>query len=145
VGHTVTVKKINEAIDLNATEGLILGGPIRMNKIAPDLLKFAVKNQDLLMKMKVACFSVGTDLKNVSRDFSGTDVPNELREIASVIRSKSSVKFAGVMNYSLLSFPVKLLITKLVKAPEGDFRNWNLIAEWATFLNRKVFTNNGTE
>ena len=38
--------------------------------------------------------------------------------------------FAGTMDYSKLSFVLRLVI-KAMKVPEGDFRNWDAIRDWA--------------
>ena len=43
------------------------------------------------------------------------------------------LSFAAALDYSNLSLPIKLIM-KLKGAPEGDFRNWDVISAWATSL-----------
>jgi menaquinone-dependent protoporphyrinogen oxidase len=42
--------------------------------------------------------------------------------------------FAGKMDYSKLKPLDRFIAKRLVKAPEGDFRNWDKIKSWALKL-----------
>ncbi len=42
--------------------------------------------------------------------------------------------FAGKMDYSKLKRFDRFIGKRLVKAPEGDFRDWNKIRQWAEEL-----------
>jgi menaquinone-dependent protoporphyrinogen IX oxidase len=42
--------------------------------------------------------------------------------------------FAGKMDYSKISFFERFMVTKVFSTPEGDFRNWEKIQNWANNL-----------
>ncbi len=56
--------------------------------------------------------------------------PIEVGEIVEAIGVRDHRVFAGRLDKSLLGFGERAMITA-VKAPEGDFRDWEAIREWA--------------
>jgi len=46
--------------------------------------------------------------------------------------------FAGKMDFSELGFIVRFIVRRMVKAPEGDFRDWDKIGEWADSIQEKL-------
>jgi len=45
--------------------------------------------------------------------------------------------FAGVMDYSKLSFMLRLMM-KAMGSPEGDFRDWEAIRAWASQVRARL-------
>jgi hypothetical protein len=54
-----------------------------------------------------------------------------VRKVAPNIEPVSTGLFAGVVDFSKLSFMDKSML-KIKGASEGDFRNWAAIKKWAT-------------
>jgi hypothetical protein len=44
------------------------------------------------------------------------------------------------MDYSKLGFFARFIVKSMVKVPEGDFRNWDMIRQWAKDLYPKWFS-----
>jgi menaquinone-dependent protoporphyrinogen oxidase len=42
--------------------------------------------------------------------------------------------FAGKMDYGKISFLERMIVSKIFGVPEGDFRNWEAIQDWANNL-----------
>lgn len=55
---------------------------------------------------------------------------NALREI---VKPRTTAVFAGKMDFNKLSI-LDRMIAKMVKSPQGDFRNWEAIRAWAESL-----------
>ncbi len=53
---------------------------------------------------------------------------------APLVRPVSVGFFGGKMDYHRLSFFQRLFARWIIGAPQGDFRNWDLIREWASGL-----------
>jgi menaquinone-dependent protoporphyrinogen oxidase len=68
--------------------------------------------------------------------------PRQLAEIAARIPIREHRMFFGALDTSKLSFGERMLV-KAVKAPEGDFRNWDEISRWADEIG-KVLSNGGS-
>jgi menaquinone-dependent protoporphyrinogen oxidase len=51
--------------------------------------------------------------------------------------------FFGALDRSKLGFGERMLV-KAVKAPEGDFRDWDAIQSWADDIARELGTGSGT-
>lgn len=61
-------------------------------------------------------------------------IPNKaLRPIADRIRPRDIAVFYGNMNMKKLNF-IETWMIKNVKAPLGDFRDWEAITSWATAI-----------
>ncbi len=56
--------------------------------------------------------------------------PADLDELMSETGARSHIVFAGKLDRERLSVGERLLVRAL-KAPEGDFRDWDAIREWA--------------
>jgi menaquinone-dependent protoporphyrinogen oxidase len=63
--------------------------------------------------------------------------PDDARAIESATGAMDQRVFAGRLTQSQLSLPERLIV-KAVRAPYGDFRPWDDIADWATEIARYV-------
>jgi menaquinone-dependent protoporphyrinogen oxidase len=56
--------------------------------------------------------------------------PRQLEELRETLHPRGHEMFFGALVRDRLSFGERM-IAKAVKAPEGDFRDWDAIAAWA--------------
>ncbi len=129
-GAAVDVRLATEVNDLSAYQAVILGSAIRMGRWLPEAVKFVETQQDALKQVPVAYFTVCMTLQE--------DTEENRREVAAYVDPASEIvqpvnvgAFAGAMDYGQLSLPFQLMI-KMMKVPEGDFRNWDSIHTWGS-------------
>jgi menaquinone-dependent protoporphyrinogen oxidase len=59
--------------------------------------------------------------------------PRQLAELTETLRPKEHRIFFGALDQSKLGFGERILV-KAVKAPDGDFRDWDQIRDWAAAI-----------
>ncbi len=125
----VDVKPMKDISDISGYDATIVGSAIRMAQWLPEARNFIKSHQSHLNKIPTAIFSV--HILNLD------DNPESQQErlaytkpIKEVLSPWAEAFFAGKIDQSLLSFFERLLF-KLIKSPEGDFRNWDIIRSWA--------------
>ena len=137
-GQDADARPVREAGDLGDYEGFVLGSAAYMGHWLKDATRFVRSNQDLLAQRPVWLFSSGplgteaTDAKGV--DLHAAAEPTELSELQKTIHPREHHVFFGVLDPGRLSFTERSL-RKLPAAratlPEGDFREWDEVQEWA--------------
>jgi menaquinone-dependent protoporphyrinogen oxidase len=111
---------------------VIIGGPIYMGKMIGDVGKFVSRHYNELMNLPVAGFIVG--LAPVSKDpLSIMNAEKVLLASLAPLQPVVITAFAGRLDPEKLSW-FQNWITKKVKSPVGDFRDWTAIAAWAKEL-----------
>lgn len=106
---------------------VILGSAIYAGNWLPQAREFAEIYQEPLAIMPVWVFSsgpLGAD------DPQPHDDPNKLALPLGEVKVRDHHVFVGKLDPSSLGFGERL-ITRMVKAPYGDFRNWEEIRGWA--------------
>jgi menaquinone-dependent protoporphyrinogen oxidase len=91
--------------------------------------KFLEENQDELVNMPVWLFSsgpLGDDLDQIESE----QEPYNIEELMVMTRAVGHKIFVGKLDKKQLGLREKLVI-RMVKAPTGDFRDWQMIQEWA--------------
>ena len=131
-GIQADVSAAVDADSLASYDLVIIGSPVYTGKWLSGALNLVKKNREELSGKKVALFSTGLTMNEDTPENRETlrEASAEVREIVSPV---SEGLFAGRMEYKELSIPHKIMI-KAVKAPEGDFRDWKKIEEWALSL-----------
>lgn len=110
-------------------DAVVVGSAIRMGKWLPEAITFLEEHQAQLAAMPVALFTV--HMNNRGDD----DASRELREhyldaVRPLVSPVGTAFFAGAINPERLNL-IDRLIVRMVKAPEGDFREWETIHDWA--------------
>lgn len=128
-GAAVDVKPIKEISDISGYDATIVGSAIRMAQWLPEATDFIKKHQSQLNKKSTAIFSV--HILNLDNDpESQQERLAYTKSIKEILSPKAEAFFAGKIDQSQLSFFERLLF-KMIKSPEGDFRNWEAIRNWA--------------
>ena len=131
-GMEVDVKVIQDITSLDGYSTIIIGSAIRMGRWLPEAVDFAKQHQQLLKEAKTAIFSVHI-LNSDDTPESAKEREAYTKEINDIITPQSEAFFTGKVDPAKLGFKERLLF-KMVKSPEGDFRDWDVIRSWANQL-----------
>lgn len=138
-GLNVDVGPIREVSDIGSYHATILGSSIRAGGWLPEMIDFMKANLNQLQKMPIAFFTVCITLSDDTPENRET-VRQYLDPVRQLVNPVIEGYFAGKMDFSRLSLPVRFLV-KAMKAPEGDFRDWDKIRQWALDAKRHLVRN----
>jgi len=129
-GARVDVVPAKDAPDPSAYDAVIVGSGVRAGSWHAPVKEWVIQNADALRAGSVAFYTVCLTL---ATDPGKT---GEVRAYTDALVAESGVTpaefglFAGSNEPKQYSF-VERTILKLMKAPEGDFRDWDAIDAWA--------------
>jgi menaquinone-dependent protoporphyrinogen oxidase len=132
-GYRVELRHINEVSDLSSYSLIIIGSAIRMGNVTPEIKSFVEKRKNEIETIPTAYFVVCLTLKDDTSD-NREKVKEYLSPLRIIVQPFAEGYFAGKMDYSKLKRMDRFIVKRMVKAPEGDFRDWKLIREWAEEL-----------
>jgi menaquinone-dependent protoporphyrinogen oxidase len=136
-GFAAQATDIKEAGDTVPYDAVVLGSSIRAGKLMPEVLSFIEKNRADLTAKPLAAFVVCLTMKE--RDDKSRAVASAyLNPVHMHVTPLSEGLFAGAYDPGKLGF-IERTVMKMIKAPSGDFRNWDEIETWAGSLVR-LFT-----
>jgi menaquinone-dependent protoporphyrinogen oxidase len=128
-GATVDVLPVDAVDTLTSYQAVVIGSPIHSGKWLPDALTFVQAHQATLKQLPVALFVLGLRLRDESADNQRT-ATEVIARVIYELKPVSVGLFAGVMDYSKLSALVRLQ-AQTKGLPEGDYRKWAVIEQWA--------------
>lgn len=124
-----TTAEMKSVSSVNEFDLIILGAPLYMGKLEKDFSRFISRFGSDLEKTQVAGFAVGlAPIKNDSQAVQ--EAMDTLTAGFGTIKPISVALFAGRLDPEKLSFISRKIIA-MVKAPTGDFREWDKISAWA--------------
>lgn len=131
-GFQVDVKSVRDVDALADYTAVIVGSAIRAGKPMPEAVAFVEKHERELRRIPVAYFVVCLTMKDDTEENRCTVAAylDALRAQTPEVKPVDVGLFAGVMNSARLPFLLRLLI-RAMKAPDGDFRDWDAIRAWA--------------
>jgi len=131
-GLETEVLPADRVSDLSPYKAVILGSAMYVGRWQKEASKFLEKNEQALAERPVWIFSSGPTGEGDPVELSsGWIFPKGLQAIADRIKPRDIAIFHGSLNMDKLGFLEKQMI-KGVKAPVGDFRDWEAITAWAT-------------
>lgn len=136
-GFAAQAMDIKDAGDTAPYDAVVLGSSVRAGKLMPEVLGFIDKNRADLTAKPLAAFVVCLTMKE-RNDKSRAVAGAYLNPVHMHVTPLSEGLFAGAYDPSKLGF-VERTVMKMLKAPPGDFRNWDEIETWAGSLTR-LFT-----
>ena len=101
------------------------------------MVEFVKKNQAQLNRVPVACFTIHI----LALDDSEASQKKRLAyldKVRNFITPRAEAFFAGKVEPSRLSV-VECMLTKAIKPPTADQRNWTTIRDWAESLWAELF------
>ncbi|MEI6237187.1 MAG: flavodoxin domain-containing protein [Candidatus Saccharibacteria bacterium] len=116
--------------DITNYQAVVIGSGVYAGNWVGKAKNFIEANSTDLVKTKVWLFSVGPigdPLKPGPDKAVSPELIKELKKQTSAIEHKL---LAGSLNMKNLNFGEKLIV-KAFKTPEGDYRNWDEISDWA--------------
>jgi menaquinone-dependent protoporphyrinogen oxidase len=135
-GHTVDVAEAKTVRTVEGYSAVVIGAPMYMGSIEGEAGKFVKRFSEHLAKLPIAAFAVG--MAPVSKDAKQLEAGlKALHASLAPLKPVAATMFAGRMDPTKLSF-IQRKMTEFVKAPVGDYRDWNAIAAWARELPGKL-------
>ena len=125
-GHDVIVRPTEEVSSVGGFDAVVLGSAIYMGHWLAPARKWVDRHGDELAARPVWLFSSGPIGDPPKPDPDSIDVEH----IVAVTHARDHRVFGGELDKGKLSFKEKLAVGA-VKAPEGDYRDWDEIRKWA--------------
>jgi menaquinone-dependent protoporphyrinogen oxidase len=126
-GQAVEVRDIADGPLLGTYTSVIVGSAVYMGAWLPEATQFIDHHQAELKDKPVWLFSSGP---LGAEDPKPTSPPAQIAELIEHTGARGHCIFVGKLDKSVLNFGEGLL-AKMVRAPEGDFRDWAAIRGWA--------------
>lgn len=133
-GLYVEVKPVDKVSDLEAYKAVVLGSAVYAGMWLKDAASFLEANEKKLAERPVWLFSSGpTGEGDPVELMKGWKFPEAQQPIADRIGPRDIAFFHGEIDLKDLNLAEKLIV-KGVKAPTGDFRDWEAITTWAVAI-----------
>lgn len=126
-GIDAVAQPIGETVDVEPYDAIIIGSAIYAGHWMNEATSFIERHQPALSGKPVWLFSSGPVGESKVREPMGADYETKLLARSGAREHKI---FSGKLDREVLSLAEKA-ITKVVGAPEGDFRDWEEIHAWA--------------
>lgn len=127
----VEVLNIDHVHDLDNYSAVVIGSAVYMGHWLKSATNFLRCYQKQLAKVPVWIFSTGPTGEGRPDDLSdGFLVPENIHEPLMYIRPRHVILFHGRLDKAQLGIGERMMVNA-VKAPLGDFRDWNMIRAWA--------------
>jgi menaquinone-dependent protoporphyrinogen oxidase len=133
-GLRADVLPVDRAGDVTPYQAVVLGSAVYIGRWRKEAVKFLQANETALAGKPVWLFSSGPTGEGDPVELTqGWRLPQKLQPIADRIAPRDIAVFHGAANVGKLNFIEKWML-KNVKAPVGDFRDWEAITSWATHI-----------
>jgi menaquinone-dependent protoporphyrinogen oxidase len=130
-GFVVDVLPADNAGEIREYQAVVLGSAVYAGSWRKEAVQFLTNNEASLAQRPVWLFSSGpTGEGDPVELMKGWNFPEAQKPIAERIQPRDIVFFHGDIDTRKLNFAEKLLV-KGIKAPTGDFRDWESITSWA--------------
>ncbi|MGA2532178.1 MAG: flavodoxin domain-containing protein [Candidatus Aminicenantales bacterium] len=130
-GLQADVMPVDRAGNLTPYPAVVLGSAVYYGHWRKEAAAFLKANEKLLAGRMVWLFSSGPTGQGAPDELAkGTRIPQALQTLIDSIRPRDIALFHGVIDEKKLSFFEKF-VAKKVKAPTGDFRDWDAVTSWA--------------
>jgi menaquinone-dependent protoporphyrinogen oxidase len=130
-GLDADVREVTQVSNLSAYEAVVLGSAVYIGQWRKEAARFLRDNEAELARKPVWLFSIGPTGKGDPVELTqGWRFPGKLQPIADRIHPRDVALFHGESDPEKLNFIEKWML-KNVKAPVGDFRDWEAITAWA--------------
>ena len=124
--------------DLSPYTAVVLGSAVYMGRWRKAASAFLKDNEEALAEKLTWLFSSGPTGEGKTEELmEGWHFPKALQPIADSIQPRDIAIFHGALDANKLSFVGKWMLKK-VKAPLGDFRDWDAITSWAMAIADEV-------
>ncbi len=126
-GKDADARKVEDVESLEGVDAVVLGSAVYAGSWQKEAMEFVQRHAERLTDLPVWLFSsgpLGEEIKD------GMDQIRQLGELRETLQPKDHRVFFGALDKEKLGFGERM-IAKAVKAPDGDFRDWDEIGAWA--------------
>jgi menaquinone-dependent protoporphyrinogen oxidase len=134
LGKQAEARPVEEVSDPGGYEAFVIGSAVYYGSWMKEATEWVRRNQAVLAGRSVWLFSVGplgTEVKDAEPQ------PKEMAEFQQAIQPRDQRIFFGALDHKRLSFAERMVV-KAVRAPEGDFRDWQAVEAWAARIARDL-------
>ena len=132
-GLETAVLPVGEVRALPIYDAVVLGSAVYMGRWLAEAKDFAESNRETLAALRIWLFTSGP----IGEPLSPHDEPAETQELAARLNARDRHSFAGRLEPRTLGFLERTAI-HFVHAPEGDYRDWKAVREWAMTIARQL-------
>jgi len=138
VGLSVDVRRLNEVEDVSRYDAVVLGSAIYYGKWMTEAVRFVDAHAGELSERPTWLFGSGA----VTGDPPIADDPNAIQtslveRLVSSTHAREHRLFAGKLDSSKLGLAEKLTV-RMVRARDGDWRDFGAVDEWATTIAQEL-------
>jgi menaquinone-dependent protoporphyrinogen oxidase len=126
VGLTAEVADAGASPATSGYDAVVVGSALYMGHWLPQARAFVTRHQEALQRVPVWLFSSGPLGESPAQP---AGEPAQLAELLAASGAREHRVFVGKLHRDALGLGEKLAV-KLVKAPQGDFRDWDAIRAW---------------
>jgi menaquinone-dependent protoporphyrinogen oxidase len=131
-GIRTDLKPVSEVSSLEDYDALVIGSAIYIGQWRKEAVSFINNRKEELANKKVWVFSTGpTGEGDPVELLKGWKYPEKVTGAIEKIKPVDIKVFHGSLNKAKLN-KLEQMAVKMVKAPEGDFRDWEKVEEWAS-------------
>ena len=134
MGKKAETRSVETVENPESYEALVIGSGIYYGSWLKAATEWVHQNQAVLATRPVWLFSsgpLGAEVKDTEPQ------PKEIAEFQETIKPRDQQLFFGATDHSRLSFGERMML-KAVRAPEGDFRDWEAIEAWAASIAKNL-------
>lgn len=136
--QVVDIQPVDEVRSLDGYSAVVLGSAVYAGQWRKEAADFILDYRQELEVLPVWIFSSGpTGEGDPVELMGGWRFPENLQPAADRIQPRDIKFFHGVLDESKLGFAEKLIV-KALKAPLGDYRDWDAVRDWAQNIALKL-------
>lgn len=136
-GMEIALHPASDVVSIEDYDGIVLGSAIYVGQWQKDTVEFIDKHEESLESKPVWLFSSGP----IGEDPFPVDEPPATAELVARTGATEHRSFAGKLDRGSLGVGERIIAT-VVRAPEGDFRDWDAIRAWAGSIANKMSGSN---
>jgi menaquinone-dependent protoporphyrinogen oxidase len=137
-GFDVDVSAVENVASVEDYDAIIAGSAVYAGQWMKQAREFVERHSSDLRDMPVWLFSSGP----IGDPPKPQEDPVDIASVAELAGAREHRVFAGKLDRGKLSFGEKAIAMAL-RAPEGDFRDWDQIREWAAAIADAVAADDG--
>jgi menaquinone-dependent protoporphyrinogen oxidase len=132
-GCAVELRRASMVGSMEEFDAVVIGSSIYIGQWHADAMRFIDEHERALQGTEVWLFSSGP----IGEDPLPKEEPPVTEQLMERTGANEHRSFAGRLDRSSLGFGERLITTAL-RAPSGDFRDWDAIREWAAGISRQL-------
>lgn len=127
LGTPAHARSVQDVENLDGVDAVVLGSAVYAGSWMKEAMAFVERHRDALARLPVYLFSSGPLGEEVK---DAEEQPRQLDELREALSPRDHRIFFGALERDKLGFGERMIV-KAVKAPDGDFRDWDAIRDWA--------------